>query len=538
MSLQALGTQGLVTAPHALAAEAGAQALARGANAVEAAIAVSAALSVVYPHMTGLGGDAFWLVSDGSLSSVRGLMAAGSAGRDYDIEVFRARGLTQIPFRGALSAMTVPGMLRGWEAAQSYSANSWGGRLGWGDLLAPAQELAMRGFPMSPNQDRTLRQYHRDLENDEDFRAQYLPNGVLLRAEENFAQPALARTLARLMEEGPAVFYEGDLAEQMLGSLRAKGSLLQPDDLRGYAAEWVEPLQLSFAGGTLFNLPPPSQGIASLMIAGIMERLGLGDADPLGAELVHGAVEVTRRVFPLRDRVVQDPRRATHPSWLALLQEDVLDRQADEIRGGLVGLLPPWQSALGDTTWFAVVDGQGRVASVIQSLYHEFGSGVVAGSSGVLWNNRGCAFFLEPSDSRSLVPGMRPFHTLNPALFGREGSIQMAYGSMGGDGQPQTQASLLFRHLFHNLDPYAAVDAPRWLLGRTWGNPVTALRLESRYDQRVRERLQRWGHTLQVVPAYSDLMGHAGILRVQPDGSWMGASDPRSDGGVAGPDSV
>ncbi len=538
MTLSAQGRQGLVTAPHMLAAEAGAKALGCGANAIEAAIVVSAVLSVVYPHMTGLGGDAFWLISDGSMSSVRGLVAAGDAGSAYEAGVFRDRGLTEIPFRGGLSAMTVPGMLRGWEAARSFSATHWSGELSWEKLLTPAQELAARGFPLSASQARTLQQYGDDLIGDKDFCSQYLHQPILPQTGEIFRQPALAYTLSRLIDEGPASFYEGDLAGEMLTSLQAKGSLLGRQDLKNCVAEWVEPLQLTFAGGTLFNLPPPSQGIASLMIAGIMERMGLGDVDPLGAELVHGAVEATRRVFPLRDQVVRDPRMVTDPSWHAMLQEAFLDRQADAICAGIPVMLPPWQSEPGDTTWFAVVDGEGRVASVIQSLYHEFGSGVVAGDSGVLWNNRGCAFSLEPDNPRVLVPGTRPFHTLNPALFGRKGRIEMAYGSMGGDGQPQTQAALLFRHLLHGMDPAAAVDAPRWLLGRTWGNPVTALRLESRYGQGVCERLLRWGHSLQLVPAYSDLMGHAGILRALSDGGWLGASDPRSDGGVAGPDSV
>jgi len=536
MSLSAQGRRGLVTAPHALAAEAGARALARGANAIEAAIAVSAALAVVYPHMTGLGGDAFWLISDGSTESVRGLMAAGPAGRRYDVKVFLARGMQQIPFRGALSAMTVPGMLRGWEAAHTLSQTSWGGSQNWGDLLVDAEELASRGFPLSPSQERTLHRYQEDLSADAEFCAQYMPQGRLPVAGETFRQPALASTLSHLMRNGPASFYAGDLAQEMLAALQAKGSLLELRDLESYTAEWVEPLQLPFAGGMLFNLPPPSQGIASLMIAGIMERLGLGGVDPLGAELVHGAVEATRRVFPIRDRVVQDPRRMPDPNWPALLQGDFLDQQAKEIRDALSRLPSPWLPALGDTTWFAVVDAQGRVASVIQSLYHEFGSGVVAGSSGVLWNNRGCAFTLEPGDARELLPGMRPFHTLNPALFGREGRIQMAYGTMGGDGQPQTQAALLFRHLYHGLPPATAIDAPRWLLGRTWGNPVTALRLESRYGQGVFDRLKNLGHRLQIVPAYSDLMGHAGILRALEGEVWSGASDPRSDGGVAGPD--
>ena len=538
MMLSAQGRQGLVTAPHALAAEAGAQALARGANAIEAAIVVSATLSVVYPHMTGLGGDAFWLVSDGRMSSVRGLLAAGPSGLAYDAKVFHAHGLRNIPFRGALSAMTVPGMLRGWEMAQTFSQTHWDGSLDWSALLAPAHDLAARGFPVSPNQDRTLRQYRHDLEADAEFCAQYLPQGRLPRAGEIFCQPALARTLTRLMDEGPASFYAGELAQEMIAGLRAKGSLLDLQDLEHFRAEWVEPLQLPFADGMLYNLPPPSQGIASLMIAGIMERLGLADVDPLGAELVHGAVEATRRVFPLRDQVVHDPRRAPASSWHELLQGNYLGLQAEEIRNGLIPLLPAWQPGLGDTTWFAVVDGQGRVASVIQSLYHEFGSGIVAGKSGVLWNNRGCAFTLDPDSPRALLPGMRPFNTLNPALYGRAGRVHMAYGSMGGDGQPQTQAALLFRHLHQGLTPLEAVDAPRWLLGRTWGNPVTALRLESRYNQGVRKRLEQWGHTLQFVPNYSDLMGHAGILRVLQDGSWIGAADPRSDGGVAGPDAI
>lgn len=376
MSLSAQGKRGLVTAPHALAAEAGAQVLARGANAIEAAIAVSAALSVVYPHMTGLGGDAFWLISDGSVSSVRGLAAVGPAGRAYEPEVFRARGLSQIPFRGALSAMTVPGMLRGWEAAHSFSEATWGGTLGWGDLLAPAQELAARGFPLSLNQERTLRQYRRELDSDAEFCAHYLPQGRLPHAGEIFRQSDLAKTLARLMGEGPGSFYAGNLAQEMVAALQAKGSLLHLHDLENCITEWVEPLRLPFAGGMLFNLPPPSQGIASLMIAGIMERLGLGDVDPLVAELVHGAVEATRRVFPVRDRVVQDPRRRIDITWRKLLREDFLDRQADEIRAGILGILPIWRPAMGDTTWFAVVDAEGRVASVIQSLYHEFGRGL------------------------------------------------------------------------------------------------------------------------------------------------------------------
>ena len=374
MSLFAQGRNGLITAPHALAAEAGSQALAKGANAVEAAIVVSAVLSVVYPHMTSLGGDAFWLISDGSTSFVHGLIAAGAAGRAYDANVFRDRGLTQIPYRGALSAMTVPGMLRGWDAAKSFSARHWDGSLGWGDLLTPALEFAARGFSLSDNQVRTLRQYWRDLVCDEEFVAQYMPNQELPQVGGNFRQPALAKTIARLIDQGPGCFYDGDLAEEMLASLQKKGSLLQRHDLECCTAEWVEPLRLSFAGGALFNLPPPSQGIASLMIAGIMERLGLGDVDPLSAELVHGAVEATRRVFPLRDLVVQDPRQVPAESWGTLLQESFLDRQAEEIRAGMVALLPPWQSAVGGTTWFAVVDKEGRIASVIQSLYHEFGT--------------------------------------------------------------------------------------------------------------------------------------------------------------------
>ncbi len=537
MRIDAHGSKGLVTAPNALAAHVGAALLRHGANAVEAAIGVSAALSVVYPHMTGIGGDAFWLISDGCAQSIRGLAAAGPAGRSYTPDLFRKRGFHDIPYRGALSAMTVPGMLRGWEEAYGFSKEFWGGKMSWGDMLEPARELADHGFPMSNSQVKNWNLYCQELQGDADFLAQYDPQEPT-GAEGVWRQPKLARTIQCLMEEGPAEFYEGDLANQMVTALGAKGSQLKLEDLRDFRAEWVTPLSISFGGGQLFNLPPPSQGIASLMIAGIMERMGLASVDPLGAELVHAAVEVTKRVFPLRDQIVIDPHFDVfgEGNWQEILSGGYLDEHARILGQSSKPSKLQWHSEPGDTTWFGVVDSDGRVVSVIQSLYHEFGSGVVAGVSGVLWNNRGCAFSLNDQDPKILVPGKRPFHTLNPALFAKEGKICMAYGSMGGDGQPQTQAAILFRHLFHGLVPAAAVDAPRWLLGRTWGEPVTALRLESRYAKDVIARLRGWGHAIQVVGPYSDVMGHAGLLSVQENNVWQGACDPRSDGAVLSPE--
>ena len=534
VSLSASSEGGAVSAPHALAAEAGAIILRSGGNAIEAGIAVASTLSVVYPHMNGLGGDAFWLISDGDAHTVRGLAAAGPAGRYYSAALFRDRGLREIPFRGGLSAMTVPGAVAGWGAAFGFSRDQWQGHKSWSGLLESAYCHAATGFPLSPNQSHTLARLGDTLCHQPGFAAQYTPTGKHLLPGQLFTQRALAQTLGIIAENGAEAFYRGRLAWQMAKGLKAAGSLLTEADLHSFSPRWVEPLRTTFGAGEAINMPPPTQGVASLMILALLHRVGLHSTDHLGAELIHNTVEITKLAFKYRDRMVADPD-FSDLDIAALLTPDFLDHCAKGIHRHSAMRPPPIGLAKGDTVWFGVVDGHGRMVSVIQSLYHEFGTGVVAGNTGVLWNNRGCAFSLEPGHINMLEPGKRPFHTLNPALYAEEGRVQLAYGSMGGDGQPQTQAALMMRAKHYGLSLAECVSSPRWLYGRTWGEASAGLRLEQRYSRTIFEDLQRLGHQVSWVPGYSDFMGHAGIVAGDPEGGFAGAADPRSDGGVAVP---
>lgn len=523
---------GVVTAPHALAAQAGRDVLRRGGNALEAAVAMASAIAVVYPHMNSLGGDSFWLIADAE-GSLHGLDAAGPAGREYGPGLYD--GEAALPERGGLAAITVAGAVGAWQEAYDFSRSQWGGSLAWADLLADARRWAEDGCPVSGSHASTLAGLPEAVRRLPGFAQTYLPDGRAPEEGELFRQPALGRTLAELQAEGAETFYRGALAERLIAGLRAGGSLLRSEDMAAYRPRWVEPLRLPYARGELINMPPPSQGFASMMIAGVLQRIGLDGMDPLGADYVHAAVEATKGVFALRDRYLGDPDFSPVPLD-RLLEPGMLERLAaavDPSRAGAVGRPP----APGDTVWFGVVDAQGRAVSVIQSIYHEFGCGVVAGDTGVVWNNRGCAFSLDAHHPNVLAPGKRPFHTLNPAMYREDGLIRLVYGTMGGDGQPQTQAAILTRVLDFGLTPAEAVAAPRWLYGRTWGESSAGLRLEKRFAPEVFDELVRRGHEVSWVPEFTGIMGHAGMIRVSREARGLrleAAADPRSDGAALG----
>ncbi|OBS09653.1 gamma-glutamyltransferase [Acidihalobacter prosperus] len=529
--LYARSSSGVVTTPNALASGVGADILGRGGNAVEAAIAIAAAIAVVYPHMNSLGGDAFWLIADGD-GEVRGLAGAGAAGAAYTPQHYADAGLAAMPERGGMAAVTVAGAVGSWAAAYEMSRDTWGGRLAWAEILAPARRYAEEGFPVSRSHAATLAERIDGLRDLPGFAEVFLAHGGVPGEGETMTQPALARTLAELQETGAEGFYRGALARRLVAGLRAAGSLLSEDDLAAYRPEWVEPLRMAYGAGELVNLPPPTQGVASLMLLGLLERAGVASMDPEGDAYVHHAIEATKRAFALRDRYVGDPRFVDVP-LAAMLDADALDRLAatiDPQRAAPSPVVP----GPGDTVWFGVVDAKGRSVSMIQSIYHEFGCGVVAGETGVVWNNRGCSFSLTPGHANVLAPGKRPFHTLNPALYVENGRVRLVYGTMGGDGQPQTQAAILTRALNFDYAPDAAVAAPRWLFGRTWGETSAGVRLERRFAPEVMVGLQRRGHLdLSWAPRFADIMGHAGMIRIgRRDGGLdlEAGADPRSDG--------
>jgi oxamate amidohydrolase len=519
--------RGVVCAPHHAAVEAGRAALAEGGNALEAMVAMAATIAAVYPHMTQIGGDGFWLVREPS-GRVRALMAGGRAGANARRELYR--DFEAIPPRGPLAALTVPGAIAGWALALEM-ANAFGGRLPLGDLLAPAIRHAAEGYAVTRSQAKLTQEKLAELKDVPGFAPTFLVEDKPPAAGATLKQPMLAATLDHLANTGLDDFHRGDVGREIAADLDRIGSPVTRADLERCRATIAEPLSVALSVGTVFNTPPPTQGLASLMILALFERLGVKEAE--GFDHVHGLVEATKRAFRVRDRVITDPDRLPYPVD-RFLAPAFLDAEALGIDRRKAAKWPqPYGE--GDTIWMGAADASGLVVSYIQSLYWEFGSGVVLPRTGVLMQNRGASFSLDGNNLNALAPGRLPFHTLNPALAELADGRVIAYGTMGGDGQPQTQAALFTRHVTYREPLERAIDAPRWLLGRTWGSTHTNLRMESRFDGNLIDQMLAAGHDVDVLPEpYSDLMGHAGAVVLHGDGTLEGAHDPRADGGAAG----
>ncbi|MDQ6679496.1 MAG: gamma-glutamyltransferase [Pseudomonadota bacterium] len=517
--------RGMVTAPHHLAAQSGNAVLRDGGNAVEAMVAAAATIAVVYPHMNSLGGDGFWLISRPDEAPV-GIDACGRAARLATPEWYAKQGLSAIPSRGPLAAITVAGALSGWQAALQHS----GSKLALARLLRDAIGYAREGTPITHSQVDYTTKFLDQLAPQPGYAAAFLRNGAAppVHSLQRFA--ALGNTLQLLAERGLDDYYRGRLARSVAAELQRLGSPLRLDDLQQQRAQIVTPLSLELSVGKVFNLPPPTQGLASLMILALFDRIRGGAAVDSFAH-VHGLVEATKQAFMVRNRHVCDPATMT------IDPADFLADSALGKRAQAIDLLKarPWpdSAAKGDTVWMGAVDAQGCMVSYIQSVYWEFGSGVVLEDTGLNWQNRGASFSLDPRSHVVLAPGRKPFHTLNPALARLSDGRAMVYGNMGGDGQPQSQAAVFSRYAMFNQDLQQAVTAPRWLLGRTWGQMSVGLKLENRFDPSVIEALRAAGHELEVVDEYSDLVGHAGAIVRHPNGVLSGAADPRSDGVVA-----
>lgn len=525
-----LGRRGIAVAPHSLASEAALRVLREGGNSLEAMIAAAATIAVAYPHMNSIGGDGFWVIG-GPSGPLAGIDASGASAAAASLESYAQRGVKgSIPFRGGVAALTVAGTISGWGAAHAL-AREWGGKLPLTRLLEDAIWYAREGIPVTHSQRAATAAKRDEIRAIPGFAETFLVNGEAPASFSRFRQPRLAATLARIAEHGTDDFYRGALAKQLAAELAAVGSPLSADDLAAHHAKRVDPLTLAIPGATLANMTPPSQGVVSLMILGIMQRLKGWDADPLGPAFVHAQVEATKQAFKLRDQHVTDPA-FMRIAPAELLRDALLDELAANIDAKRAA---PWgkRTDPGDTIWMGVIDGEGRAVSFIQSIYHEFGSGVVLAESGVNWQNRGCSFSLDPSHINALAPRKRPFHTLNPALARLADGRLIAYGTMGGDGQPQTQATVFNRIQRFGLEPQAAIEMPRWLLGRTWGMVSDSLKLEARFPASTIDALRAMGHEVELLADWDESVGHAGALIRQPDGLLMGGFDPRSNGAVA-----
>ncbi len=530
MSLSNQSHAGLAVAPHALAAESAAAVLAEGGNAIEACVAMAATLAAVYPHMTGLGGDSFWLLHEPD-GEVRALLGVGRSARRIDRQTYIEAGLPAIPYRGGNAAITVAGTVSGWEQALAVSNGEWGGSLPLSRLLADAIGYCRDGYPVTRSQANATATKLDQLATQPGFADVFLREGTAPKAGDLLRQPALAKTLQRLAHAGLQDFYQGELAETIARDLAAAGSPLRLDDLTAHRALSAEPLQLKLGGATVFTTPPPTQGAATLMILGQFSRRPEGVAVSEDADTVHWLVEATKQAFRLRNQEVRDPAEMAM-SASQLVSAPQLDALAAAIDGETAA---PWGEAHNpaDTTWFGAIDKAGRMVSCIQSIYHEFGSGLVLPGSGLCWQNRGASFALQPGHPLELKPSTLPFHTLCPSLALFDDGRRMVFGTMGGDGQPQTQAILFTRYANYGQPLAEAVGAPRWLLGRAWGDASDNLKLESRFDPAVIETLRSRGHDIVVMGEYEETMGHAGAIVRHPDGRIEGAADPRSDGSAA-----
>jgi oxamate amidohydrolase len=519
--------RGVVCAPHSSAVETGRQILAEGGNAIEAMLAMAASIAAVYPHMNHIGGDGFWMVRERH-GRVRAIMAAGPSGQQVRPELYRE--YEAIPPRGSLAALTVPGAVGGWAVALEASKAA-GGKMPLSMLFAPAIAQARNGYTVTRSQARLTQEHFDGLKDVPGFASAFLTDGKVPDVGATLKQEALAATLEHLARAGLRDFYRGDVGREIAADLDRIGSPLTRADLERYRATVAEPLHIELPSGTIYNTDAPTQGVVSLMILALFERLGVTEAE--GFDHIHGLVEATKRALRVRDRVVTDPDHLPH-ALSRVLDDRFIAGDAMKINRRKAS---PWPvgSGGGDTIWMGAADASGLVVSYIQSLYWEFGSGCVLPATGVLMQNRGASFSLEAGALNRLAPGRLPFHTLNPALAVLKDGRVMAYGTMGGDGQPQTQGAVFTRHVQFREPLLDAIDRPRWVLGRTWGAPKTALRMEQRFDGNLIDRLLAAGHDVDVMSdAYSDVMGHAGAAILHKDGTCEAAHDPRADGGAAG----
>ncbi|WP_426454279.1 gamma-glutamyltransferase [Paenibacillus sp. S-38] len=523
------GYRSMVTSPHYLASAVGSAILQQGGNAYDASVAVSAALGVVYPHMTGLGGDAFFLIYDAASGKVDGLNGSGRAGRGATIDAFTRQGLFAIPHRGPLSAVTVPGMVDAW-----WEVWQRGGRLPWAEVLEPARRYAEEGFPISRDLHRWMQRDEAWLRQDAGLRSLYFSGGRLLGEGERLLQPDLAAALRTLQEEGRDAFYTGPLMKGITDGLQKDGGPLVPDDFAAHRSTWVQPVSTTYRGREVLQMPPNSQGFSVLMMLNMLEGMDLSAIGRNSAEFYHLAAEVVKRAFRDRDRYLTDPEFAKVPLKQLLSKE-----YAQTLAAGIKRLppiaAPHLSPASGqDTAYAAVVDEAGNAVSFIQSLYFDFGSAYMPEGTGILLQNRGSFFSLDETHVNALAPGKRTFHTLMPGMLMEDGSPSLLMGTQGGEGQPQTTLSLITGVVDYGCTIQEAVDLPRWVYGRTWGEDSDVLRIEDRGFGAEADRLRAWGHNVQLFGAWDGIMGQAQGIRIAKDGLRTGAADPRGDGAAIG----
>ena len=527
-----LATRGMVTSPHALASAAGVDVLRAGGSAVDAAIATSAVLGVVYPHMTSIGGDAFWLIHDSKTGAVRYINGGGKAARSGTIEQFANRGLSEIPFRGILPAtLTVPGALASWaEAHHAY------GRLPLARSLESAIDYAEQGFAATERLAGWIALTESDL--NAHAAAVFAPGGVPARAGSKVVNRNLGRTLRAFAGGGWSGFYEGEVASELARFAAENGGFFTADDFKAQKAYWADPISTTYRGVEIFNTPPPTQGFTVLEMLNILEPLDLAKREFQGADHLHLLVQAKQLAYFDRDGLLADPKFSTMPMDHLLSKAYAAERAKliDMKRALPWDKVPSHGSLKGDTVYVAAVDKDGNAVSLIQSLYGVFGSGVMAGETGVMLQNRSAYFTLDPKHPNRLEPGKIPLHTLIASMGKRDGKLWSVLGCMGADGQPQIQLQAYVAMIDFGLGIQEALEMPRFLSGRfALGEQRDTLHIEARVPKATVDELGRRGHTLDRWGDWNELAGHAHGITIDSDtGVLSGGSDPRSDGAAVG----
>jgi gamma-glutamyltranspeptidase/glutathione hydrolase len=522
-----LARNGMVATSQPLAAQAGLRILQQGGNAIDAAVATAAALAVVEPMMTGLGGDMFAIVhtAKGELAGING---SGFSPAAADIDFFRQRKLQQIPVRGPLS-VSIPGAVDGWAALLDKY-----GTMSFAEVLAPAIEYAESGFPVSEIiASDWSSPANEALFSDKEFARAYAKDGKPPAYGDVFVNKPLSETLRKIASGGRDAFYTGEIGRRIVERLNKLGWPVTMDDLAFQHSDWVEPISTTYKGHRVYELPPNGQGMAALEMLNILEGDDLRSMGHNSADYLHLLIEAKKLAFADLDAWLADPERARLPVERIISkdygreQRKRIDRSraASEVKSGIDERVE-FLTRNGDTVYLTVVDKDRNAVSFINSIFWQFGSGVVVPETGIILQNRGALFSLDPGHPNRLEGRKRPYHTIIPAMVFRDGKPWMSFGVMGGDMQPQGHVQVLLNMLEFGMNVQDAADAPRFR-----HSPVDGLALESGIDTTVITELTRRGHTVGWRPGI-----FGGYQAIQIDwerGVLLGGSDPRKDGGVA-----
>jgi gamma-glutamyltranspeptidase/glutathione hydrolase len=515
---------GIVAAESPLAAQAGAQILERGGNAVDAAIATNAMMGVVEPMMNGIGGDLFAIVYDAKANKLYGLNASGWAPKGLTIEFLQKQGLKSMPQQG-VHAITVPGAVDGWQKLADKF-----GRKKLAEDLAAAIRTARGGFPIPEWTAAYWASEVDHLRTDENATKTYLPQDRAPKLGEIFRNPELAESLEAIAQHGRDAFYKGEITAKILDAMKRHGGTMTSQDLAEYSSEYVEPISTTYRDWTIYEIPPNGQGLAALEMLNIMETFPLGQKDwGFGStKALHAMIEAKKLAYTDLAKYIGDPRKQKLPVAKLLSKEWAAQRAKliDDAKANcdpMAGLIPSG----GDTTYLSVVDRDGNMVSLIQSNYSGFGSGIVPAGAGFVLHNRGGLFTLDPASPNALAGRKRPLHTIIPA-FAQKGDVRVAFGIMGGWNQSQAHAQFVANLVDFKMNIQAALEAPRFTKYTFSG---CDLMIENRFSQKVRDELTAKGHKFDVKGTYSSVVGGGqAVLRDFAAGVNYGASDPRKDG--------